>query len=53
MVRERAKMPVMATGGFRSKLAMEETVSGGMADMIGLGQPLCTDPHGPAKLLAG
>jgi len=53
MVRERAKMPVMATGGFRSKLAMEETVSGGMADMIDLGQPLCTDPHGPAKLLAG
>lgn len=53
MVRERARMPVMATGGFRSKAAMEETVSAGHADMIGLGAPLCTDPHGPAKLLAG
>lgn len=53
MVRERAKMPVMATGGFRSKLAMEETVSGNMADMIGIGAPLCSDPEGTAKLLAG
>ena len=53
MVRERATMPVMATGGFRSRVAMEETVSAGHADMIGLGAPLCTDPHGPAKLLAG
>ncbi|WP_084396216.1 NADH:flavin oxidoreductase/NADH oxidase family protein [Henriciella aquimarina] len=53
MVRERAAMPVMATGGFRSKVAMEETLSAGYADMIGLGAPLCTDPHGPAKLLAG
>ena len=53
MVRERAKMPVMATGGFRSKLAMEETVSGNMADMIGIGAPLCSDPEGAAKLLSG
>lgn len=53
MVRERAKMPVMATGGFRTLGAMEETVSSGFADMIGIGAPMCTDPHGPKKLLAG
>jgi 2,4-dienoyl-CoA reductase-like NADH-dependent reductase (Old Yellow Enzyme family) len=53
MVRERAKMPVMATGGFRSREAMEETVSSGLADMIGIGAPLCCDPHGPKKLLSG
>ncbi|MEQ9315980.1 MAG: NADH:flavin oxidoreductase/NADH oxidase family protein [Henriciella sp.] len=53
MVRERAKMPVMATGGFRSLAAMEETVSAGMSDIIGIGAPLCTDPQGPKKLLAG
>ncbi|WP_300379401.1 NADH:flavin oxidoreductase/NADH oxidase family protein [Henriciella sp.] len=52
-VREEASMPVMATGGFRSKLAMEEAVSGGLADMIGIGAPLCTDPRGVAKLLSG
>ncbi|MEM5517844.1 NADH:flavin oxidoreductase/NADH oxidase family protein [Henriciella sp. AS95] len=53
MVRERAKMPIMATGGFRTLAAMEETVSAGMADMIGIGAPLCSDPHGVKKLLAG
>lgn len=52
-VREEASMPVMATGGFRSKVAMEEAVSAGLADMIGIGAPLCTDPRGPAKMLAG
>lgn len=53
MVRERAKMPIMATGGFRTLAAMEETVSAGMADMIAIGAPLCSDPHGVKKLLAG
>lgn len=52
-VRETATMPVMATGGFRSKLAMEETLSGGLADVIGIGAPLCTDPYGPMALLSG
>ncbi|MEE2879598.1 MAG: NADH:flavin oxidoreductase, partial [Pseudomonadota bacterium] len=52
-VRGEASMPVMATGGFRSKVAMEEAVSSELADMIGIGAPLCTDPRGPAKLLAG
>ncbi|MGB3627148.1 MAG: NADH:flavin oxidoreductase, partial [Henriciella sp.] len=53
MVRERAEMPIMATGGFRTLAAMEETVSSEFADMVGIGAPLCTDPHGPKKLLAG
>ncbi|WP_300393537.1 NADH:flavin oxidoreductase/NADH oxidase family protein [Henriciella sp.] len=52
-VRGEASMPVMATGGFRSRVAMEEAVSAGLADMVGIGAPLCTDPRGPAKLLAG
>ncbi|WP_084421961.1 NADH:flavin oxidoreductase/NADH oxidase family protein [Henriciella litoralis] len=52
-VRGVANMPVMATGGFRSKVAMEEALEAGLADMIGIGAPLCTDPQGPAKMLAG
>ncbi len=46
-------MPIMVTGGFRSKAAMEHALSSGSADMIGLGRPLCSDPAGPAKLLMG
>jgi len=51
--REVAKMPVMVTGGFRSVQAMNEALSGGDVDMIGLGRPLCVDPDFPAKILSG
>jgi 2,4-dienoyl-CoA reductase-like NADH-dependent reductase (Old Yellow Enzyme family) len=47
------RMPLMVTGGFRSRAAMEHALSSGAADVIGLGRPLCGDPAGPAKLLMG
>ncbi len=47
------RMPLMVTGGFRSRAAMEHALSTGAADVIGLGRPLCGDPAGPAKLLMG
>jgi 2,4-dienoyl-CoA reductase-like NADH-dependent reductase (Old Yellow Enzyme family) len=46
-------MPFMVTGGFRSRAAMEHALYAGAADVIGLGRPLCEDPDGPAKLIAG
>jgi 2,4-dienoyl-CoA reductase-like NADH-dependent reductase (Old Yellow Enzyme family) len=46
-------MPMMVTGGFRSRAAMEHALANGAADLIGLGRPLCADPDGPAKLLSG
>ncbi len=52
-VKARARMPVMATGGFRSRRAMVEAIEGGFAEMVGIGAPLCTDPHGAQKLLDG
>ena len=48
-----AKMPLMVTGGFRSRAAMDEALSSGAADLIGLARPLCVDPDIPRKLLAG
>lgn len=47
------RMPLMVTGGFRSRAAMEHALSSGAADVIGIGRPLCGDPAGPAKLLMG
>ncbi|MGJ3231471.1 MAG: NADH:flavin oxidoreductase/NADH oxidase family protein [Oceanicaulis sp.] len=47
-----AKTPVMVTGGFRSKTAMEEAVDSGVA-VIGIGRPLCVIPDAPKRLLAG
>lgn len=51
-VRRRAGMPVMATGGFRSRAAMEAALQDGEADVIGLGRPLCAEPELPRRLLA-
>ncbi len=51
--REVAKMPLMVTGGFRSVGGMNEALSGGDVDMIGLGRPLCLDPDFPARALSG
>jgi 2,4-dienoyl-CoA reductase-like NADH-dependent reductase (Old Yellow Enzyme family) len=51
--RQVAKMPLMVTGGFRSAEGMNDALSGGDVDMIGLGRPLCTDPGFPGKILAG
>jgi len=52
-IREVARMPLMITGGFRSRAAMEAAVAGGDCDVVGLGRPLCTEPDLPRRLLTG
>ena len=52
-VKARANMPVMVTGGFRSRAAMDAALSVGETDLIGMGRPLCVDTDLPAKLLTG
>ena len=48
-----ANMPLMVTGGFRSRAAMDEALSVGAADVIGLGRPMCAEPDTPGKILSG
>lgn len=50
-IRAVARMPLMVTGGFRSRQAMEAALEGA-CDMIGLGRPLCWQPDFPRRLLA-
>jgi 2,4-dienoyl-CoA reductase-like NADH-dependent reductase (Old Yellow Enzyme family) len=50
-MRKVARMPLMVTGGFRSRQAMEAALDGA-CDMIGLGRPLCWQPDFPRRLLA-
>lgn len=52
-IRAVAKMPMMVTGGFRTRAGMEATLAGNHCDVIGLGRPLCTDADFPRRLLAG
>ena len=46
-------VPLMVTGGFRSKSAMEQAIKSGAADVIGIGRPLCTMTDAPKRLLGG
>lgn len=52
-VRQATALPIMLSGGFRSRLAMEQALDAGACDIIGLGRPLCVDPALPARLLSG
>jgi len=47
------KVPLMVTGGFRTRAAMEQALESGAADVIGLGRPLCVDTDAPRQLMAG
>ena len=46
-------VPLMLTGGFRSKSAMEQAIKSGAADVIGIGRPMCTMTDAPKRLLGG
>lgn len=51
-IRAVAKMPVMVTGGFRTRSLMESALADGELDLVGLGRPMVADPELPLKLLA-
>jgi hypothetical protein len=52
-IRAVASMPVMVTGGFRTRAAMVEALEKQEADVVGLGRPFIADPESPRRLLTG
>jgi 2,4-dienoyl-CoA reductase-like NADH-dependent reductase (Old Yellow Enzyme family) len=52
-MQQTVSIPLMVTGGFRTRSAMEQALSAGAADVIGLGRPMCYLPDGPRRLLGG
>ncbi|MEM8862478.1 MAG: NADH:flavin oxidoreductase/NADH oxidase family protein [Chloroflexota bacterium] len=52
-IRENAQIPLMITGGFRSREVMENAIASGEVDVIGLARPLCTQPSAPQQLIDG
>jgi 2,4-dienoyl-CoA reductase-like NADH-dependent reductase (Old Yellow Enzyme family) len=52
-MQNKVTVPLMVTGGFRKRAAMEQALSAGGVDMIGLARPLCVLTNAPALLLAG
>jgi 2,4-dienoyl-CoA reductase-like NADH-dependent reductase (Old Yellow Enzyme family) len=52
-IRPAATMPLMVTGGFRTREAMESALAEGALDVVGLARPLCGDTDCPGQLLRG
>ncbi|RYP13809.1 hypothetical protein DL767_010588 [Monosporascus sp. MG133] len=44
-------VPLIVTGGFRTRLAMEAAIAEGSCDMVGLARPAVLDPKLPQKVL--
>lgn len=51
--RARTKVPLMLTGGLRSRAVMEAAIEEGAIDVVGLARPLCVEPDLPRRLIAG
>ena len=52
-MRDKVKVQLMVTGGFRTRAAMEQAIESGAADVVGLGRPMCVVTDAPNKLLDG
>lgn len=44
-------VPLMVTGGFRSRAGMEAALAGGGCDLIGIGPPATVNPAFPKEIL--
>jgi len=51
-IRQVATMPLMVTGGFRTRAGMEAALASGDTDVIGIARPFCTHPEVARRLLA-
>ncbi len=52
-IRKVARMPLMVTGGFRSRRGMDQAVAAEEVDMVGLARPFCLIPDLANRLLDG
>lgn len=52
-IKKVAQMPVMVTGGFRTREGMESALNNKQTDVIGLARPFCLTPNFPNEMLSG
>jgi 2,4-dienoyl-CoA reductase-like NADH-dependent reductase (Old Yellow Enzyme family) len=52
-MQEKVSIPLMVTGGFRRRDAMEQAISGGGADLVGIGRPMCVVTDAARQILEG
>lgn len=52
-IRSAAKIPIMLTGGFRSRDVMEQALQNNEVDIVGLARPFCTQTNLSSHLISG
>ena len=52
-IRKAVSLPLMVTGGFRTKEGIEDALKSNICQIIGIGSPLCADPYCVKKMIAG
>ena len=50
-IREAVSLPLMVTGGFRSKQGIESALESNVCQIVGIGRPLCADPFCIKKMI--
>ena len=52
-IRKAVSLPLMVTGGFRTREGIEDALQSNVCQMVGIGRPLCADPYCIKKMIAG
>ena len=52
-IRKAVSLPLMVTGGFRTKEGIEDALKSNICQIIGIGRPLCADPYCVKKMIEG
>ena len=52
-IRKAVSLPLMVTGGFRTKDGIEDALKSNICQIVGIGRPLCADPYCVKKMIAG
>lgn len=52
-IRKAVSLPLMVTGGFRTREGIEDALQSNVCQMVGIGRPLCADPYCVKKMIAG
>jgi 2,4-dienoyl-CoA reductase-like NADH-dependent reductase (Old Yellow Enzyme family) len=51
-IRSAVSLPLMVTGGFRTRDGIEDALKSNVCQIVGIGRPLCADPYCIKKMIA-
>jgi len=52
-IRKQTKLPLLLTGGHRTRASMEQIIASKAVDMVGMARPLIVEPELPRQLIEG